>query len=462
MNLEAVKSPTGELQGGGKSHVSRSPFDLLSSKSSHARNLFSQVASRLIAIASFAVSLPIFISKKGAAAYGVLALLLSIYSVLILLDLGVSYSVGLRVGRALARRRLGAAGILGGAIPLTLILAGAVLFVIETLAPAISHFLYGSVGYVTPVRIFGATVAVYIVSSTPAAVVLLHHRVDWFNYSKLILDLAKAGGLLVGSFSADGVGAAMWVLLIGALVKCSVDFGLSIHLLGGLSIRNLRLRNRDIRANLGLGIPMSAAGVVSVALASGDRVAVSRLYGPEQLAHYSLAVDICSKAYFLVWSITNTVYPLVVRGAAARRDVSIYRNAGLIAVVLVGALIYLPIALAAPALIRWWLNPSMAAGAGPVTSLWALVAVIYLLMSVLYNQLQAKGRPYLLLAVNLLGLAMLAIGVRTIPSAFGIRSIAILMGSIYVVQASVLWALDRGVNREIATRGRGSGCANAI
>src|SRR6185312_12202069 len=107
-------------------------------------------------------------------------------------------------------------------------------------------------------------------------------------------------------------------------------------------------------------------------LTSGDRILVSRLYGAQALAHYSLAVDICGKAYFLVWAITGTVYPVVVRNAASRRDVSGYRRIGLLTVAFVGAVVYLPIALFAHRAIRWWLGPEMAQGASLVTSVWAI------------------------------------------------------------------------------------------
>ena len=153
-------------------------FELMRSKSQHARNLFSQLFARVVAVASFAVALPFFISRQGAASYGVLALLLSVYSVLILLDLGVSYSVGQRIGRSIARGDERAPTIFAGALPVAIVLGAGVFILLAVAAPLISAFLYRSTEYSTPIRIFGATVGIYLISSTPAAVVQINHRVD--------------------------------------------------------------------------------------------------------------------------------------------------------------------------------------------------------------------------------------------------------------------------------------------
>src|SRR6185437_16765832 len=135
------------------SHAGR-VFALMRSKNQHARNLFSQLFSRLVAVASFAVALPFFISRQGVAAYGVLALLLSVYSVLILLDLGVSYAVNQRIGRSIARGDGRAPIILAGALPVAIALGAAVFALLATTAPWISSFLYRSTSYSTAIRIF--------------------------------------------------------------------------------------------------------------------------------------------------------------------------------------------------------------------------------------------------------------------------------------------------------------------
>jgi O-antigen/teichoic acid export membrane protein len=436
------ESSAGEGRGRNKFWEFGRVLDQIRARGQHARNLLSQFLSRVIALASFAGSLPFFIHRQGPASYGILALLLSIYSFLILLDLGVSYSVGLRVGRSLARGDGRASAIFLQAAPLAVLLGTVVFLLLEGTAKPISVFLYGSPVYAAALRIFGVTVGIYIISSTPAAVVQIYHRVDWFNYSRLIVDIAKAAALIIGGLSKNPIETAMWVLAGGASMKCAVDVIMAVHLLGRLTPIKFRLRQLDVRTNLGLGLPMSAAGLASIALTSGDRILVSRLFGPAALANYSLAVDICSKAYFLVWAITGTVYPLVVRHAASRRDVSSYRRIGLLSVLIVGILIYLPIALFARRAISWWLGPEMGRGAGLVTSVWALVAVAFLLTSVLQYQLQAKGRPVLLLVVNFGGIGILLLGAYFLPRAYGILAIAALMGIVYLSQFWMLWLLD--------------------
>jgi O-antigen/teichoic acid export membrane protein len=445
------ESSSGEPRGRNRIRRFDRVLDYVRPRRQHARNLFSQFLSRIIALASFAIALPFFIHRQGAASYGILALLLSIYTFLVLLDLGVSYSVGLRIGRSLARGDGRAPLIFSRALPLAIVLGGAVFAVLAATARPISLFLYSSSSYTDAIRVFGVTVAIYIVSSTPAAVVQIYHRVDWFNYSKLIGDVAKAGGLVLGGISRHPIDTAMWVLVAGASIKFAVDMTMAAYLLGRVGPIHIRPNWSDVRANLTLGLPMSIAGLASIALTSGDRVLASRLFGPLALANYSLAVDICGKAYFLVWAITGTIYPMVVRNASSRREVNSYRRIGLISVLTVAVVIYLPIALFAHRAISWWLGPQMGRGAGLVTSVWAFIAVAYLLTSVLQFQLQAKGRPLLLVCVNLAGIGILLSGAYLLPRAYGILGIAVLMGFVYLAQFCMLWVLD---NAAAKTSGR--------
>jgi O-antigen/teichoic acid export membrane protein len=416
-------------------------LQFLRSKPQHARNLGSQLLSRLVAIGAFAVALPFFIHHHGTAAYGVLALLFSVYSFVVVLDFGVSYSVGLRLGRALARGNTRSSAIFAGAVPLSVAFAAIVFAAIWILATPISHALYGVGDYSAALRILGGAVSVFIISATPAAVVLVHHRVDWFNYSKLIVDIAKAGALLMGALSDSGIITAMWVLLAGTSLKCVVDFTLAHHLLGRWGRTSVKGGWSEVRTNLALGMPMAGASIVYIGMSNADRVIVSRLFGAEGLAHYSLAVDICGKAYFLVWAVTGALYPLIIRNAAARRDVSAFLKIAFASVALVAVFLYLPLALLAHRLLSWWLGPTVGAGASDITSLWCLVATIYLVMTVLYNQLQAEGRPLSLLGVNLLGLIILVIGVTFLPMRAGIMGLGGLMGVVFLVESAVLWIL---------------------
>jgi O-antigen/teichoic acid export membrane protein len=334
-------------------------------------------------------------------------------------------------------------------LPLSFALAAVVAIAIAVGARPLSQALYGVGDYASALKLFGVTSGVLILSATPAAVVLVHNRVDWFNYSKLIVDVAKAMALVVGGLCHADIVAAMWVLLAGTGVKCAVDFGLVRYLMGRSMGARLHVSWLDVRTNLGLGLPMSGASIVNIGLTSGDRVIVSRMFGAEALARYSLAADICSKANFLVWALTGTVYPLVIRNTAARRDVSSLIKIAFAAVGLVALFIYLPIGLLAHPLITWWLGPAMGDGAATVTSIWAMVAVVYLAMTVLYNHLQARGRPWMLLTVNIVGLLVLAAGVTFLPKSAGIEAIAVLMGLVFLAQFIGLWLCVRPLKHQV-------------
>jgi O-antigen/teichoic acid export membrane protein len=133
----------------------------------------------------------------------------------------------------------------------------------------------------------------------------------------------------------------------------------------------------------------------------------------------------------------------MIRNSAARRDVSVFVKLALVSVALVGLFVYLPLALFSRQLLSWWLGPAMGEGAAVVTSLWAIVAIVYLAMTVLYNHVQAQGRPRILLLINVIGLAIPAVGICVMPRTVGIEGIALLMGLAFLAQFCGLWLFGR-------------------
>jgi len=409
----------------------------------HVSNLASYLLARVVAVLLHLAPLPLFINRQGAHAYGSLTLLLLMFSYLQIFDLGMGYAVNQRFARALTRGVQRTTQIVRGAVPVFVGFSLVTCIVLVVSARPISLFLTGSVAYVGSLRILSVAVAFLMCSALLTAVMQAFNRVDWINYSRLIIDGARATGLAVGAFATDGVAIAVAFTVAGAVIKTMVDFGLAVHLMGAARSFLPRFRLREFTLNLRIGLPMVVSVAVSILITSVDRVVVARMFGQAALAQYSVAADLCSRAYFLVWAVTGSVYTVYLTRRAARRPAEDLIRASLLSVGLVDLFFYLPVALFARQLIGWWIGPDFAGGSVGVTRIWAAAATAYLLMCVYQTHLQGYGRSGALALNGLIGIAVVWAGLVTLPRGVGMAgaAAAVLLG--FSVQAAFLWILSR-------------------
>lgn len=407
----------------------------------HARNVLSFLLCRVIAIALFAASVPYFIRSRSGVDYGVIALLFNIFTYIAMLDLGIGYAVNLRFARAIARGRNNSGQIVSSAITLFLVVGGVISLVVFACGPAISAALLGTPRDAGAIEVLGASAAFVMISSVFASVVQAYNRMDLANVSRLILDIVKALALVAAATATDSVLTAMGVLLAGIVLKTGVDLLLLRRVSGSLECAVPGWDRRELRINFHFGLPMALAAGITIVFWTADRVYVSRMYGPAALTSYSLGADVCSKAFFLVWAVTRSVFTVLIRRKALRVDSSVIQKISIGAVILVAAFFYLPLFAFTPQLLGMWVGPEFASRSVGVTRIWCIASVAYLAMTVYYNYLQAVGRPRTLLALNAAaGLAVVA-GLLAMPAHYGIEGVAILMCLVFILQAAVTWIL---------------------
>jgi len=133
-------------------------------RAEHVRNFLSFIICRGVALALFAVSVPIFLASRGGADYGRIALLFTMFSYITLLDLGIGYAVNLRFTRALTRGRSDAHRIVATAVPIYLV-AGVLICVLTMIvAPYLSEALFASQQEVASIRVLACT-AIFLLMS---------------------------------------------------------------------------------------------------------------------------------------------------------------------------------------------------------------------------------------------------------------------------------------------------------
>jgi O-antigen/teichoic acid export membrane protein len=188
---------------------------------------------------------------------------------------------------------------------------------------------------------------------------------------------------------------------------------------------------------------MIVSVVLGMVMTSADRIFVGRQFGQEALAHYSVAADICSRAYFLVWAVTGSIYTIYVKRRAVRRSADDLIRASLFSACLIAVCFYLPLALFARQIIGLWIGSAFAQSTVGVTRIWAAAAVAYVLMCVYYNHLQGFGKPRLLALSGVLGCTVLFAGLFTLTIPFGIEGAALSMLAGFAAQSIFLWWLSR-------------------
>lgn len=409
----------------------------------HVNNVASYVVARIGATILYLAPVSIFVSRQGAGAYGSLSLLLLLFGYLHIFDLGIGYSVNQRFARALARGNQTGLRVVQFAVPVFLVLALVVSAVILIEARTIAMYLIGKPLHIAAVRLLGVAVGFLMISALLTAVLQAYNRVDWINYSRLIIDAARAAGVLLGAFSRHAILIAVAVTVAGSVIKTAVDFGFAVRLLGHARALAPRFRAREVAVNVRHGFPMLVSTVLGISMFCVDRVAVSRMFGQQALAYYAVAADVCSRAYFLVYAITGSIYTLYVRRRATGRSSQDLVRAALLSVVVVTLLYYLPLGILARWIVSLWISPQFALASEGVMRIWACAAVIYLVMSVYYNQLQGLGAPRTLAVGGILAIGLLGVGLYALPGTYGIEGVAaaVLIG--FAGQAAFLYVSSR-------------------
>jgi O-antigen/teichoic acid export membrane protein len=419
-------------------------------RGAHVKNVGSYIIARIVAIALYLVPVALFIRHHGSASYGTLTLLLLVFSYSQFFDLGVGYAVNQRLGRAVARNSSRRTVIVQSAVPLFVLFAIVLSTSIFLLASRLGAFLFGRTEHVDALRTIAIAMGLLTLDALPVSVLQAYNRVDWINYSRLVIDIARAIGICVGAFVPNGLMVAVAFTFGGVIAKTLVDLILSNRLLAIPVALKPRFALRSSTVNMRLGLPMVISVLLGMLMTSADRVFVGRVFGKAALAHYAVGADVCSRAYFLVWAVTGSVYTLYVRRRATRKSADDLIRVSLISVGIVAIGFYLPLAMFAKQIIGIWISPAFAAGSVAVTRVWAAAALAYLVMCVYYNHLRGFGKPGVLAASGVIGVVTLGAGLWTLPRWFDVTGVALAVFLGFSAQAIFLWQWSQRARRRTA------------
>jgi O-antigen/teichoic acid export membrane protein len=398
-------------------------------------NFASFLLSKAGAVAFFLVGVRAFILHAGPEAYGAINLVLVLYVYLWTADAGIGYAVNLRLGRLLAR-----AGAVGAALTTAAIKKRAIR-VIARAAPMYlaiglllvavgvagratwSHALFGTESYATLIGWTALAGPGIMASALASAVLRAFDRLYVVNWTQFLLDAWRGSALIVLATADDPVNAAGFAFVAGATLRGVFDLVLMSRLVGWRwlvpewSIRQFLL---DVR----IGSPTMGSLVIFAVAFSVDRIFVSHTLSLEAVATYSLAADLHTKAFFLLWAASSALYQLLISQHARKADPSklVYLNVG--AGVLVAVFYYVPLALFAEQILTLWIHADAGRAAAPVVRSMLPGSVAYVIASALDNAyLKTRGEVLGPMLVHAGMLAVLLLALAWLPARFGITGV---------------------------------------
>lgn len=376
-------------------------------------NYFGQGTTALLGL----VFVPAYIHYLTMEAYALIGFFAVVQSWLILLDLGMTPTLG----REMARYAAGAISVqsirnlLRSLEILCLFIALIVAITVVAGSPFIAaHWLRAqhlSVGTVAhAMTIMAVVVALRFCEGIYRSALLGLQQQVWFNAASVILAALRSGGaVMILAFVAPSIEAFfLWQGFVSILTLAVFGTKLHLALPGAPAPAQFSwLALVEVRRFAGGMIGFS---ILAVLMTQVDKLLLSRLMPLEDFGYYMLASTVSGVIFLMVAPVTQAIYPAFVRqaiaGEASRLSNTYHTTAQLACVVIAPAAALLA-AFPVTILFAWSNNARLATVAAPALALLAIGNFINAIMQVPLQLQLAYGWTRLILIVNICGLLLL-------------------------------------------------------
>ncbi|MFH0997436.1 MAG: hypothetical protein V1844_18350 [Pseudomonadota bacterium] len=400
--------------------------DYYQSKKEHIINFSSFFANRLISLALFAYTTSVFINRAGGKEFGLLTMLLLIFSYIAVADLGMGYAVGYRLTRAVSRRNfVYASKILQHALPFYIIVGGCASLLIFVFSSDISVLFTQTEGYSFIYKVISLGILPLVIDTVVLMVMQSYNKVYLINLSRLIYDIFRAAPLLLAVVvKNDLLEKIMMIVVAGCYIKLMTDIYLCYKLIGNLTWLKPVLVFKELRFNITYGIPMLLTLIIGMIITSIDKFYITNLLSMEQLAYYSVALEVNVKAWFLIWAVTGSLTTVLIRRNVSNISTHDIEKLSMVSVVVIFVLYYMPLIVFAKEILALWINRDFAEKSYRVTRILSVASLFYMLYAVKHNILQAEGRFLTIAGIYCAGLTVLLISLWVLPKYFGAEGVA--------------------------------------
>jgi O-antigen/teichoic acid export membrane protein len=268
-----------------------------------------------------------------------------------------------------------------------------------------------SIGLTLPEKLMYSGVAASLpalcMSGCAAAIFQARNQLKPINLSRFGFELSKAFALASSAFILNDISLIGPTILIAAYLRCGFD----LYFVRKLTNINFKYRlhsPKDYKRQIKLivyGLPPLLISALTVPISIGDKIIINKLFGADSVAFYSLAFDISTKAYILVYAVNAAMLSVILHRHAQRSNTKTPLLVGLYSVTFLGIIFYLPLFIFASQIINYWLPNLVSSEISPLLRIMAVSSVIYLYGNVYEVSLIAMGRAKSVLFVYLVGVA---------------------------------------------------------
>ena len=373
--------------------------ELIRSNELHIRNISYFVATRLLAIIAFILVVPFFISQASEDQYGLASIGFSLLTIASALDIAFGYVLVQSLGRRYARRNdIGDSPTLGIFSFFTNVAFGIAFIVVAVvLASNISTeetLMYASLAALLPAL---------CISGCVAAIFQSRNQLKPINLSRFGFEISKVFALASSAIITKDISLIGPIMLVAAYIRS----GLDLHFLKKAADIKLKYRINSMRENkryfriARYGIHPLMTVAITLPTSIGDKIIINKLFGASAAAHYSIAFDICSKAYILVYAVNSAMLSVILHRHARRSSTRAPLMVGLYSVTVLLIFFYIPLFIFAPQIIDYWLPNEMSVYISPLVRIMAIASVAYLYANVFEVTLTAMGRAKRIFSVYL-------------------------------------------------------------
>lgn len=410
------------------------------SRKEHIDNFSSFFANRLISLALFAYTTSIFINRAGSNEFGILTMLLLIFTYIGVADLGMGYAVGYRLTRAVSRRNTDyAVKILQHALPFYMIVGGCASLLVFGFSSEMSRFFTQTDDHALVYKVISFGILPLVIDTVVLMVMQAYNKVYLINLSRLIYDMFRAAPLLlVLVFQNDLLEKILIVVVAGCYIKLMTDIYLCYKLVGSLTWLKPVIVLKELRFNIMYGMPMLLTLVIGMIITSIDRFYITNFLSMEQLAYYSVALEVNVKAWFLIWAVTGSLTTVLIRRNVLNISTQDIQKISLVSVMVIFVMYYVPLIVFAKEILSLWINRDFAEKSYRMTRILSVASLFYMLYAIKHNLLQAEGRFLAITGIYAAGLTLLLISLWVLPKYFGPEGVAyayVLTYAAFVVSA---------------------------
>ena len=367
----------------------------------HIKNISYFLVTRLIAIVAFVLVVPFFIDQASEEQYGLASIGFSLLTISTALDVAFGYVLVQSFGRRYARGRDIAnsptLGLFSFYLNISLgiaIFGLVIVFALGLSAP--ETLMYASLAALLPAL---------CISGCVAAIFQARNQLKPINLSRFSFELSKVFALATSALIADDISLIGPVMFITTFIRSAFDLYF-LRMLTGINFTycvNSAHENKNFFKIASYGLHPLLTAALTMTISIGDKIIIKKLFGASSVAYYSLAYDISTKAYILVYAVNAAMLSVILHRYARRSSTQTPLLFGLYTVTLLGIFFYIPLFVFAPQIIKYWLSNSISANVVPLIRIMVIASVTYLYGNVFEVSLIAMGRAKSVFFVYLVG-----------------------------------------------------------